>query len=216
MAAATCTFLSDSLYCPARSILSGVFFILVCTLTVTDWHDGKSKSSKSNQRMGCTPMGNRLGLTAAQVRQLMARQNALPTISAKGARTLELNKNEQEFLEKVLLPDPTVVDIWPHGIRFVLGENDRYEPDFMIMRDTGAIEIFEVKAEWSNGQRGMADSREKVKNTATTFPFPVTIASKRSKKNGGGWHYERFEPTRRHIENRPAPSNTPTIPIPNP
>jgi len=153
-------------------------------------------------------MRNRFGLSSAQIRELMRRQEQQEVQPPQGERKLDLNKTEKRFLDEVLMADQTIVDIWPHGIRLVLGYNDRYEPDFLIMRASGLLEIYEVKAEWSDGQRGLGDSREKAKTTATLFPFSVTIASLRTKKNGGGWMYERFEPIRRHIENRPASQNS--------
>lgn len=163
-------------------------------------------------------MSNRLGLTAAQIRQLMARQEGgIP--SPTGKRNLDdLNGTERDYLETVLLPDQTVVDIWPHGIRLVLGDNSRYEPDFLVMRSDGRLEIHEVKQQikWhGRTMRGHDDSRQKVKSTATLFPFPVIIASKIKAKDGGGWHVERFDPQRRHIENRPPAADTATPETPN-
>lgn len=144
-------------------------------------------------------------LTAAQVRQLQAKIDGNPPAAKTAARKLyELNRTEQAYLEK-LLDDPDIIGVWPHGIRVVLGDNLRYEPDFLIQRRDGTLEIHETKHEWSNGQRGRDDSRAKIKMTASLFPFPVVVASQKSKKNGGGWHIERFEPTRRVIERDPTP-----------
>ncbi len=151
----------------------------------------------------------RMGLTAVQVRQLMARQDVATPVPKGKRLPSDLNRLEREFLE-ILIGDPHNVDVWPHGIRLVLGDNDRYEPDFLVMRASGELVIYEVKAQWSNGQRGLSDSREKCKTTATIFPFTVIIASKKPKKSGGGWHYEVFEPKRRHVENRQAPADTST------
>lgn len=167
---------------------------------------------------------SRLGLTAAQVRQLMARQEGgTPAPTGERRQLGDLNGTELDYLENVLLPDPTVVDVWPHGIRLVLGDNSRYEPDFLVMRHDGRLEIHEVKQQikWhGRNLRGHDDSRQKVKSTATLFPFPVIIASKIKAKDGGGWHVERFEPQRRHIENRPLPSaeppHTPAAATPRP
>lgn len=146
-------------------------------------------------------------LSAAQIRQLYAKLppgQEPPPASTKPSK-LELNKNEQALLQHLLsLPD--VIDIWPHGIRIVLGENCRYEPDFLVQFKDGRLELWEAKALWSNGQRGMDDSRVKVKATATQFPFPVVIATKQPKKKGGGWIIERFESVRRYIQ---ATSDTP-------
>lgn len=148
-------------------------------------------------------------LTAAQIRQLQDRVNGAQPIPAPiGSRKLDLNKLETEFLQ-LLVDDPQNLDIWPHGIRLVLGENSRYEPDFLVMRTTGELVIYETKAEWSNGARGHDDSRGKVKAAASLFPFTIIIATKRTKRNGGGWSYETFPPIRRHIENRPAPTPDP-------
>lgn len=139
-------------------------------------------------------------LTAAQIRQLQAKIDGSPPPAKATAQKLDLNRTEKEYLETQLLPAPDIIGVWPHGIRLVLGDNCRYEPDFLVQRRDGTLEIHEVKAEWSNGQRGKDDSRAKVKMSASLFPFPIIIASKRPKKRGGGWHLERFEPTRRVIE----------------
>lgn len=148
-------------------------------------------------------MTNRLGLSAADIRTLMSRAGE-PLARAERRSVADLNGVEREFLA-LLVAREDIIGVWPHGIRLVLGDNDRYEPDFMVQFSDGRLEIFEVKAQWTNGQRGMADSREKVKCAASLFPFPVTIASKQPKKQGGGWHYERFEPKRRNIEPTPPP-----------
>lgn len=161
------------------------------------------------------PERSRFGLTKAQEQELLRRTDNVATPVASGVRNkLELNKTEQQYLDEVLVPDLDVVGVWPHGIRLVLGDNSRYEPDFLVMRASGLLEIHEVKVQivWKGRNiRGLDDSRQKVKSTATLFPFPLVIASKKNRKQGGGWHIERFEPTRRYIE-RAAPQDTPAGP----
>lgn len=135
-----------------------------------------------------------------------ARDLAEAPLPAASAGRFRMNKNERTFLKEELLTRPDVVCVWHHPFKLRLTNDQWYEVDFLVQLATGHLELFETKVEWlvrvksgegegeEKSKRGHDDSRTKVKTAAALYPFPITIASRRPKKRGGGWHYERVEP----------------------
>lgn len=73
------------------------------------------------------------------------------------------------------------------GVKLRLADNTFYTPDFAVMRNTGMMEMHEVKGFWQD------DARVKIKLAAELYPFRFIAARPRAKKDGGGWEVEAFE-----------------------
>jgi hypothetical protein len=95
------------------------------------------------------------------------------------------NKTEAAYEQHLELLKRAGEIIWYcfEGMKFRLADNTFYNPDFIVMRKDGQIEVHEVKGFW------MEDARVKIKVAAETFPFKF-IAIKLVKKQ---WEYEYFD-----------------------
>ncbi len=67
---------------------------------------------------------------------------------------------------------------------YVLGDDLRYTPDFIVQKMDGSLEVEEVKGFWRD------DARAKIKMFATLYPFPVRAYTKA--KTHSGWDVETF------------------------
>ena len=72
------------------------------------------------------------------------------------------------------------------GMKFRLGDNCHYTPDFAVMLSGGRMQMHEVKGHWQD------DARVKIKAAAEAYPFEFIAVRKRSKKDGGGFAVEEF------------------------
>lgn len=95
------------------------------------------------------------------------------------------NKTEAAYEQHLELLKRADEIVWYcfEGMKFRLADNTFYNPDFIVMRKDGQIEVHEVKGFW------MDDARVKIKVVAEMYPFRF-IAVKWVKKN---WEYEIFE-----------------------
>ena len=71
-------------------------------------------------------------------------------------------------------------------IKLRLAERTFYEPDFFVLRASGALEVHECKGFWTD------DARVKIKVAADIYPFQFIAAQQGAKGKGGGWKVERF------------------------
>ena len=95
------------------------------------------------------------------------------------------NKMEQAYEDRVLKPALSAGDIlWYRfeAIKLRLADKTFYEPDYFVMRKTGALEVHEVKGRW------MDDARVKIKVAASQYPFEFIAVT----RNRGAWKEERF------------------------
>lgn len=95
------------------------------------------------------------------------------------------NQTEAAYEDKVLKPAMIAGEIlWYRfePVKLRLADKTFYEPDFLVMRKSGALEVHEVKGFW------MEDARVKIKVAAAQYPFEF-IAIQRVK---GQWREERF------------------------
>ena len=75
------------------------------------------------------------------------------------------------------------------SVRLKLGTLCTYTPDFYVLFKDGRVEFHEVK-----GGIWIGDARAKIRMAVETFPeFEFVAVTRRSKKEGGGWVYERFK-----------------------
>jgi hypothetical protein len=71
-------------------------------------------------------------------------------------------------------------------MKFRLGDNCHYSPDFAVMLTGGRMQMHEVKGHWQD------DARVKIKAAAEQYPFEFIAVRKQSKKAGGGFAVEEF------------------------
>lgn len=103
----------------------------------------------------------------------------------------EMNGTEKKFLEEVILPQKETGEIreyWFEKFKFKLADNTWYTPDFVIQREDGELEVWEVKG----GGGWQDDARVKAKVMQSQFPLLLTGWTAQSKKQGGGWEKEEF------------------------
>lgn len=117
----------------------------------------------------------------------MARRFNIPRPVATAPRRQPgvMNRYEAAYAE-VLTADPSVFEWWFEKMRFVIGEKCSLTPDFVIQRTSGALEIHDVKGGFVRD-----DALVKLKVVASVFPYPVYMAIKRPKRDGGGWELKR-------------------------
>ena len=72
------------------------------------------------------------------------------------------------------------------GMKFRLGDNTFYTPDFAVMLANGQLEAHEVKGHWQD------DARVKIKVAASMYPLKFLAVTKLPKAKGGGWQVEDF------------------------
>lgn len=72
------------------------------------------------------------------------------------------------------------------GMKFRLGDNCHYTPDFAVMLAGGRMQMHEVKGFWRD------DAKVKIKSAAENYPFQFIAVRKQSKKAGGGFAVEEF------------------------
>ena len=68
------------------------------------------------------------------------------------------------------------------GVKFRLGDDCWYRPDFLVMLASGCLEAHETKGFWRD------DARVKIKVAADTFPIPFIGI----RKSSAGWDREVF------------------------
>lgn len=72
-------------------------------------------------------------------------------------------------------------------IKLRLANKTTYNPDFLVIRSDGEVEVHETKGYWRD------DARLKIKIAAEYFWFFRFVAIQQvPKKHGGGWSYEFF------------------------
>jgi hypothetical protein len=100
----------------------------------------------------------------------------------------QMNKTEAEYAEDLDWAKSFGHIQWYkfEGIKFRLADNTFYTPDFIVMSESGEIEVHEVKGFWTD------DARVKIKVAADMYPFKFIAVKKRTKKEGGGWQKEEF------------------------
>ncbi len=77
------------------------------------------------------------------------------------------------------------------SVKLRLADATFYTPDFMVLALDGSIEFHEVKGSWSAPNQDK--SRVKLKVAAEQYPwftFKAIVATKKPKKDGGGWSFE--------------------------
>ena len=110
----------------------------------------------------------------------------------------EMNRTETQFLNEVIMPrveTGEVVAWWYETITFRLTDKTpsgkpgtRYTPDFVVVLDTYELVCFEVKG---SGIATTADLN-RVKAASQKFPLRFYVATRRAKKDGGGFRIEEY------------------------
>lgn len=72
------------------------------------------------------------------------------------------------------------------GLKYRLGDNTFFTPDFAVMLSNGQLEAHEVKGHW------VEDARVKIKVAASMYPINFIAVKKLPKSKGGGWEIENF------------------------
>lgn len=72
------------------------------------------------------------------------------------------------------------------GLKLRLADKTFYTPDFFVMLADGTLEAHEVKGHWED------DARVKIKVAAEMYPFQFIAAKPKTKRDGGGWSFEKF------------------------
>ena len=102
----------------------------------------------------------------------------------------EMNRTERAYYDYLLMLKNRgeIVDFWFESVKLKVASNRcDYLPDFLVLRNNGALEIHEVKgskAIWTD------DRKVECKVCADKYPFPLYIVFPIPKKNGGGWQFE--------------------------
>ena len=101
----------------------------------------------------------------------------------------QANKSESEYgaLLRTRMLAGEVLWYRFEGLKFRLADNTFYTPDYALMLADGALECHEVKGVWEE------DARVKIKVVAEMYPIRFIAVRKLPKKEGGGWHMERFD-----------------------
>ena len=122
------------------------------------------------------------------------------TTYAKGARKQrgEMNQTEQKFRDEWIMPQVADESIawWAYeAIQFKLTEKTpgskpgiRYTPDFVVMDHSGIFHIYEVKGTGP----ATRESLNRLKLLADKFPFRCFLATRQTKKDGGGFRIEEY------------------------
>jgi len=99
-----------------------------------------------------------------------------------------MNKSEAQYAAHLDQQRHAGLVLWWmfEGLKFRLGNNTFYTPDFVVMPADCRIELHEVKGYWRD------DGRAKIKIAAAQFPFRFIAVTKRTQKAGGGWEREEF------------------------
>ena len=110
----------------------------------------------------------------------------------------EMNRTESQFLETVIGPQVVtgeVVQWWYEALTFKLTEKTpegkpgiRYTPDFALQLHGGELVCYEVKGTGF----AMNESLNRVKMAAQKFPIRFYVATKQTKKAGGGFRIEEY------------------------
>lgn len=100
----------------------------------------------------------------------------------------QMNKTEARYADvlEALKRNGNILWYRFEGIKLRLADNTFYSPDFFVMRDDFVLECHEVKGFW------MDDARVKIKVAADQYPFRFYAVKERTRKEGGGYHYESF------------------------
>lgn len=103
-------------------------------------------------------------------------------------KTGEMNKTEQAYARHLEALRHAGEVLWFRfeGIKFKLGDNCHYNPDFAVLTSNLQLEIHEVKGFWQE------DARVKIKVAAEMYPIKFLAVKLNPKKLGGGWEYEEF------------------------
>lgn len=108
-----------------------------------------------------------------------------------------MNREEAAFAA-VLKADQHVAWWAFEPMKLSLAANTSYTPDFVVIREVGAIHAYDVKALWqgktpSEDRVGwQEDARVKIKCAATAYPWIVFFGAHRDR--AGKWQYEEFAP----------------------
>ncbi len=119
---------------------------------------------------------------------------------ARGARKERgvMNRTETEFFSSYIAPRlvcKEFVESWYETWTWRLTEKTpdgkpgiRYTPDFVVLQSDGFLIAYEVKG---TGIATRADLN-RVKLAADKIPIPFYVATKQTKKNGGGFKIEQY------------------------
>ncbi len=111
-----------------------------------------------------------------------------PRLQALGRLpTGTMNKTEESYsrLLETLVACGDLLWFKFEGVKLRLAASTFYSPDFIVMRNTGALECHEVKGFWAD------DARVKIKVAASIYPFKF-IAAQPVAKAKGSWKIEEF------------------------
>lgn len=96
----------------------------------------------------------------------------------------EVNGLEREYAQ-MLAADPEVENFWFERMKVQLARATFWEPDFLVQKVSGELQIHEVK-----GGFFPEKNRIKLKTIASWFPMRVILAQKKNKKTG--WRFTEF------------------------
>lgn len=98
-----------------------------------------------------------------------------------------MNKTEQHRAMELeaMRRAGTIAGWWYEALTLKLADDLRYTPDFLIQENDGTLRLEEVKGFWRD------DARGKCRMCVKLFPFRLSALSKRK---GGGWDVEDFNP----------------------
>jgi hypothetical protein len=120
----------------------------------------------------------------------------LPDAKLQWSSKSDMNKTETRYAIEVL--EPALIDrdiAWYcfEGFKLRLGRKNFLTPDFAVLTASGALQMHEVKAVWTNGKVGFReDARQKLRDAVENYPFIQFIVAAREKS--GGWRYEHPQP----------------------
>lgn len=104
----------------------------------------------------------------------------------------ERNRTEQAYYDYLLTlkNKGLIADFWFESMKLKVASNRcDYMPDFLVLRNNGALEIHEVKGSKAVFQD---DAKVKCKVCADKYPFRLKVVYPIPKKQGGGWEIQEF------------------------
>lgn len=115
---------------------------------------------------------------------------ARPAAAAPAKRQVQqhrrgvMNKTEAAFAAELDLwkKAEEIVEYWFERVTFLLADDLRYTPDFMVLDHAGRFKFYEVKGFMRD------DARVKARTFVQLFPFPLIVV----RRKAPGWEYEQM------------------------
>lgn len=127
----------------------------------------------------------------------------------------DMNRTEARFWREQVWPAVTAGEVqwWAfEGLKFRLGKNLLYIPDFDILQSDGALWCVDTKGTWGGTRKHpeqyagwKEDARVKIRAAADQYPWVRFFGAHKTKGRSPTWIYEKFEPAKLPPRVSPTP-----------